>query len=168
MDCTFCNAAASSDVALSSCRSHQLVQHRSSRVPVSTKKHRMHSGSARSCSSWPWVLCMARVFLTAIQPGDLQVLATAGVASRRGAEDLILQGKVKVNGKVVSSNVPITREDKVWLCLVHHSSVHSQHLVDVVPVVACSGHAVHAMLHTLSCMEHVKHTALNALGLCVV
>ena len=31
-----------------------------------------------------------------------KVLAHAGVASRRKAEEMILQGKVKVNGKVVT------------------------------------------------------------------
>ena len=76
-----------------------------------------------------WDSVMPRVFQTASQFVDLQVLATAGVASRRGAEDLILQGKVKVNGKVVSSNVPITRQDKVQLHLVNHSSFRSKALV---------------------------------------
>lgn len=31
----------------------------------------------------------------------LQVLAAAGIASRRASEDLIIQGRVKVNGALV-------------------------------------------------------------------
>ena len=41
-----------------------------------------------------------------------KVLAHAGVASRRKAEEMIAQGKVKVNGKVVTEHgikVPIIR-----------------------------------------------------------
>ena len=89
----------------------------------------------------------------------LQVLATAGVASRRGAEDLILQGKVKVNGKVVSSNVPITRQDKVC-----RSVVQSQSPPGVVRVTAAPG--VPFML--CSTPFHIRNTAfkpMHALGL---
>jgi 23S rRNA pseudouridine2605 synthase len=32
----------------------------------------------------------------------MQAIASAGIASRRNADDLILAGKVKVNGEVVS------------------------------------------------------------------
>lgn len=138
---SFANATrqAHSWLCLHVCRPHQPVQHTNSKVPASTRKlHLMHSGSARSCSNWSLGLCMPGVFLTAIQTVYLQVLATAGVASRRGAEDLILQGKVKVNGKIVSSNVPITRQDKVC-----HPVLQSHSLPDVVPVIAASG--VHFM-----------------------
>lgn len=34
-------------------------------------------------------------------PAPLQVLARAGVASRRAAEEIIVSGKVRVNGEVV-------------------------------------------------------------------
>jgi 16S rRNA U516 pseudouridylate synthase RsuA-like enzyme len=40
-------------------------------------------------------------------------LARMGVASRRQAEKLIGQGMVKVDGEVVSSNVPVTSESKI-------------------------------------------------------
>lgn len=43
-----------------------------------------------------------------------KVIAHAGVASRRKAEELILQGKVKVNGKVVKElGVKVSPSDKV-------------------------------------------------------
>ena len=102
---------------------------------------------------------MAGVFLTAIQPEYLQVLATAGVASRRGAEDLILQGKVKVNGKVVSSNVPITRQDKVC-----HSKVQSHSLSGVFFILPAPD-GIDAMLHTPSCMKQSNPTATYGLRL---
>ena len=40
-----------------------------------------------------------------VKPGEriAKVLARAGVASRRGAEILIVEGRVKVNGKVIDS-----------------------------------------------------------------
>ena len=40
-------------------------------------------------------------------------LSRMGVASRRQAEKLIGQGMVQVDGKVVSSNVPVTSESKI-------------------------------------------------------
>ncbi len=47
-----------------------------------------------------------------------QVLANAGVASRRAAEDLIFEGRVSVNGRV--TKVPQTSvhesQDKVFSC----------------------------------------------------
>ncbi|MDH5159987.1 23S rRNA pseudouridine(2605) synthase RluB [Heyndrickxia oleronia] len=60
-----------------------------------------------------------------------KVIAHAGIASRRKAEELILEGKVKVNGKIVtelgskvSSNdkvevneIPLERETKVYLLM---------------------------------------------------
>ena len=43
-----------------------------------------------------------------------KVIAHAGIASRRKAEELIKQGKVKVNGKVVTElGVKVTPPDKV-------------------------------------------------------
>jgi len=36
-------------------------------------------------------------------------LARAGIASRRDAEKLITEGKVKLNGKLVASSPPATR-----------------------------------------------------------
>lgn len=83
-------------------------------------------------------------------------LAEAGVASRRKAEELILQGKVKINGKVVKevatkvdensedievSNKPIILEPKVYYLLNkpvgYLSSVedphHSKTVLDLVP-----------------------------------
>ncbi|HIX43213.1 MAG TPA: pseudouridine synthase, partial [Candidatus Kurthia intestinigallinarum] len=60
-----------------------------------------------------------------------KVIAHAGIASRRKAEQLILDGQVKVNGKVVRElgtkvtptdrvevdNVKIEQEDKVYFLL---------------------------------------------------
>lgn len=42
-------------------------------------------------------------------------LAQAGVASRRGAEELIRQGRVKVNGKVAKIGQTVSESDKVEL-----------------------------------------------------
>lgn len=60
-----------------------------------------------------------------------KIIAHAGIASRRKAEELILEGKVKVNGKIikelgtkVSSNdkvevngIPLEREEKIYLLM---------------------------------------------------
>jgi 23S rRNA pseudouridine2605 synthase len=45
----------------------------------------------------------------------LQVLAAAGVASRRAAEDLIFAGNVKLNGQVVTAPQTLAhpQQDKV-------------------------------------------------------
>ena len=37
-----------------------------------------------------------------LSTNDLQVIARAGIASRRRAEDIICDGKVKVNGNVIT------------------------------------------------------------------
>ncbi len=43
-----------------------------------------------------------------------KVIAQAGIASRRKAEELIQQGKVKVNGKIVKElGTKVTPQDKV-------------------------------------------------------
>ncbi|MFE7151650.1 S4 domain-containing protein, partial [Heyndrickxia sporothermodurans] len=58
-----------------------------------------------------------------------KVIAQAGIASRRKAEELIAEGKVKVNGKIVrelgtkvSANdkvevneIPLEREEKIYI-----------------------------------------------------
>ena len=68
-----------------------------------------------------------------------KVIAHSGVASRRKAEQLIIEGKVKVNGKVVKelgtkvaasdrvdvSGVQIERENKVYYMLYNPRSVIS-------------------------------------------
>ncbi|RLQ95050.1 23S rRNA pseudouridine(2605) synthase RluB [Falsibacillus albus] len=60
-----------------------------------------------------------------------KVIAHAGIASRRKAEELILEGKVKVNGKIVKElgtkvtendqieveGIPVEREEKVYFLL---------------------------------------------------
>lgn len=52
---------------------------------------------------------------------DVQVIARAGIASRRRAEDIICEGKVKVNGNVITvpqHPVLLSGADKVrpsWL-----------------------------------------------------
>ena len=43
-----------------------------------------------------------------------KVLATAGVASRRRSEELILAGRVTVNGKKVTVSAGSTTVDLVW------------------------------------------------------
>src|SRR5437763_5024868 len=43
-----------------------------------------------------------------------KIVARAGVASRRAAEDLILKGRVRVNGSVVTTlGTKVDRDDKV-------------------------------------------------------
>ena len=43
-----------------------------------------------------------------------KVIAHAGIASRRKAEEMILEGKVKVNGKVVKElGIKVSSSDKV-------------------------------------------------------
>ncbi|MFD3446156.1 23S rRNA pseudouridine(2605) synthase RluB [Microbacteriaceae bacterium 4G12] len=68
-----------------------------------------------------------------------KVIAQAGIASRRKAEELIQQGKVKVNGKVVTElgtkvgkndkievdNVPIQKEEPVYFLLYKPTGVIS-------------------------------------------
>ena len=60
-----------------------------------------------------------------------KVIAQAGIASRRKAEELIQQGKVKVNGKIVKelgtkvtpqdkvevNNIPLEKEEPVYFLL---------------------------------------------------
>lgn len=68
-----------------------------------------------------------------------KVIAQAGIASRRKAEELIQQGKVKVNGKIVKelgtkvtpqdkvevNNIPLEKEEPVYFLLYKPTGVIS-------------------------------------------
>ena len=84
-----------------------------------------------------------------------KVIAKSGICSRRKADELILEGKVKVNGEVVTNlgqqisskdivtvnNVEITKEEKKYYCLYKPSgiisSVKDEHnrktVIDILP-----------------------------------
>ena len=85
-----------------------------------------------------------------------KVIAKSGICSRRKADELILEGKVKVNGEVVTNlgqqvsskdivtvnNVEITKEEKKYYCLYKPSgiisSVKDEHnrktVIDILPI----------------------------------